>query len=194
MEALASGAIAPATPQQRAFLEVARGERPANTLFERAWQKLLEERLGQTLGAPVPTGSPPSPVGGTTAPEDIQQALARLAAAKETADALRNSREAERARVMATVEAQLAALEARYAQPLEEANREVAEREAELKAQVLRLGASARNDRVQVVYYRGRVTWDSKGLAQYARDNPELERFRRVGQPTVVVRYRSAGG
>jgi uncharacterized protein YifE (UPF0438 family) len=194
MEALASGAIAPSTPRQQEFLQVARGERPAETPFERAWQKWRDDRLARTLGAPAPTSSPPLPAGETTAPADVQQALACLTAAKEEADALRQRLEAERAKIMATVEAELAALEARYGQPLEEANREVAEREAELKAQVLRLGGSARNDRVQAVYYRGRVTWDSKGLAQYAQANPELERFRRVGPPTVVVRYRSAGG
>ncbi len=78
-------------------------------------------------------------------------------------------KEAERAAVLATVQAQLEAIDRKYAQPLAEADQAVAELEAEVKAEVLKAGQSLRAGTVQAVYYRGSVTWDSKGLAEFAQ-------------------------
>ena len=61
--------------------------------------------------------------------------------------------------------------------------------EAEVRAEVLRQGKSAGEGPVRAIYYRGRVTWDSKGLAQYAEAHPEVEQFRKVGAPSVAIRY-----
>src|SRR6185503_14092064 len=45
MEALASGVLAPATPAQEQFARVARGEGEPSTDFERAWLKVVKERV-----------------------------------------------------------------------------------------------------------------------------------------------------
>jgi hypothetical protein len=64
------------------------------------------------------------------------------------------------------------------------------ELEAEVRAEVLRLGQSVRREGVWAVFSRGRVTWDSKGLTQYAQAHPEVEKFRKVGKPIVAIRYK----
>jgi hypothetical protein len=43
---------------------------------------------------------------------------------------------------------------------------------------------------VWAIFYRGAITWDSKGLAAYAQSHPDVEKFRRVGQPRVLIRYK----
>ncbi len=190
LEALATGAILSTTPEQSHFLQAARGEATPQTPFERSWAKLLEHRLACALGAPAAACSPGPFVAPRSADDDVQRTLDRLDAAKQAARAVRDRRDAERAEVLRSVEAELAAVEARSAQQLDEANREVAELESALKEEVLRIGKSARRGGVQAIFRRGCVTWDSKGLVRYAEANPEVEQFRRVGRPTVIVRYR----
>jgi hypothetical protein len=43
------------------------------------------------------------------------------------------------------------------------------------------------------VYSKPRVTFDSKGLQEYAVTHPEIEKFKKVGNPIVSIRYDAAG-
>jgi len=54
---------------------------------------------------------------------------------------------------------------------------------------VLKAGQSIKEVGIYAVYARGRVTWDGRGLSEYAQTNPEVQQFRRIGPPTVSLRY-----
>jgi hypothetical protein len=98
--------------------------------------------------------------------------------------------EAEKAEVLQTVQESIQAIEAKYAPRLEKACQALAEREKEVKAEVAKTSKSARAGGVHAIFYRGAVTWDSKGLAKYADMNPEVLQFRKVGAPRVAIRYK----
>ncbi len=111
--------------------------------------------------------------------------LAEVIAAEESAHA---DYEARRAAILEKVKAELDALDAEYA-PLfaAAAERRTALEEA-IKNDVLNWGASVRGSQWHAVYYRGRVTWDTHGLEVYAAVHPEVNAFRKEGEPTVVLR------
>ncbi len=104
-------------------------------------------------------------------------------------DELHARKQAERDAVLKTVQAQLEAIDRKFAQELEEADQALAELEGEVKAAVLQAGSSIGSGPVQAIYYRGSVTWDSKGLAEYAQAHPDVGRFRKVGALRVQIRY-----
>jgi hypothetical protein len=202
MEALTTGVIEPTTAEQRHFLQVARGEAAPETPFEKAWAKLCYYQDASSGNEP-PSSAAPQPLLGVAASSSSGESSAapaakqeeeskfdQLAEARDYLDGLRKHMESEREEVLAQVRSELEAIEARYAQQLQEASAAVAELELEVKAEVLRQGQSVRVGDVHAVFYRGRVTWDSKGLAGYALSHPELEKFRRVGAPMVILRYK----
>jgi hypothetical protein len=187
MEALAGGLIAPTTPEQRRFLQVARGEAAPQTQFERIWGKLAG------ASAPAVPRADPGPGNGRAEARvggDEDNKFEQLAELRAYAGELRKRADAEREQVLEKVRAELQAVEAKYEPALQEASQAIAELEAEVKAEVLKVGRTVRVGPVRAVFYRGRVTWDSKGLARYAQGHPELERFRKVGAPCVVIRYK----
>jgi hypothetical protein len=187
MQALAAGAIAPVTPEQRHFMQVVRGEVEPASPFEHVWVKL---RLQQEPAAPTPAPAEEPPVEPPAPGSPVQLKFEELVEARSYLDTLRQRADADREAILSAVRAQLDELEARVKPELEDAERAVEELEAELRAEVVRTGKSARVGNIQAVYYRGRVTWDGKGLQQYAEKHPELERFRKVGQPGVAIRYK----
>jgi uncharacterized protein YifE (UPF0438 family) len=177
LEALAAGWIRPTTAEQSHFLQVTRGEAEPASRFELVWHK-----------AHLPASARP-PAASAEATADWPK-LGQLAELRRYADELRQRKEAERAAVLATVQKQLDAIEDKYAADLAEADRAYAELEAEVKDEVLKAGQSLSAGAVQAVYYRGHVTWDSKGLAEFARSHPAIEQFRKVGAPRVAIRFR----
>ena len=40
----------------------------------------------------------------------------------------------------------------------------------------------------QVVYVRGRVSWNTEALDKYANEHPEVAYFRKEGEPSVQIR------
>jgi len=59
---------------------------------------------------------------------------------------------------------------------------------AEVKADVLNAGATVKGDYMMAVYNKGRVSWDTKGLDGFAIAHPEMQAFRKVGEPTITLR------
>ena len=47
---------------------------------------------------------------------------------------------------------------------------------------------SLRGSLYQAVYTRGRVSWDTSGMNEYARDHPDVLKFRKESQPSVTLR------
>jgi uncharacterized protein YifE (UPF0438 family) len=63
MEALASGAIRPVTPEQEQFLRVDRGEAEPRTVRERAWVRLKGRREYENEEKIAPPPAPPEDYG-----------------------------------------------------------------------------------------------------------------------------------
>jgi phage host-nuclease inhibitor protein Gam len=126
--------------------------------------------------------------------QPIIDQLHQLSEMKAAADALRLEYEARRAEIMKPVQDELAALELEFAPLQDTLTQNIAELELAVKQAVLQHGTSVRGDRLQAVFTRGRVTWDTKNLDLYARTHPEVLRFRKVGTPSVSVRAVQTGG
>lgn len=60
--------------------------------------------------------------------------------------------------------------------------------ETEIKEEVLGLKQSLRGKGIDVVYNKGRESWDGKILTGYAVAHPEILAARKVGNPTVSFR------
>jgi hypothetical protein len=120
-------------------------------------------------------------------PEDIVSKLNRLAELRIAAGQTRSDHENKRAEILKQVHGALESLDAEF-EPLLKVNSEEIQRlEAEIKNDVLRHGRSIHSEQLYAVYSR-RLSWDSKGLSQYAETHPELLRYRREGNPTVSIR------
>ncbi len=175
LEALASGVISPLTPEQTRFLEAARGERDPETPFERAWVKLRDLRTGVARQAAT----------------DVDTLFAHLTEARWATQILQREYDSKKEEILAALRPRLEALEAEYAPRLRELAGEVEEGEARLKAAVLLQGTSVQRGDIRVVYTRGRVTWDRKGLEQSIESHPEVGQYRKVGPPGAYIRYQA---
>lgn len=173
MEALSAGAIRPLTPEQEQFVRAARGEAEPRTEFERVWSKYVQKR------------KPAEAVG----PLEASARLALLAGARRFVASLRAEREQRRQAVLEQVRAQLDEIDAAYADELRAAEEIVGQREAEARQAVLMAGQSIKEEGIYAVYVRGRVSWDGRGLSEYVQTHPEVQQFRRVGPPSVSLRY-----
>ena len=119
---------------------------------------------------------------------DIAAKLAELTELRAAAEITRQDYEAKRAEILQAVQAELEALEAEYAPLLETAAARAAALETEIKAEVLEAGASVRGGGLMAVYTRGRTSWDTAALNDYAEAHPEVQDFRRQGAPSVSLR------
>lgn len=120
--------------------------------------------------------------------ESVLQKLERLSDLHAAADLARIDYEARRAEVLRKVQDELDAIEAEFKPALEAAEANTAALEAEIRNDVLLRGESLRGSHYQAVYTKGRVSWDSTGMNEYARDHPDVLKLRKEGQPTVSLR------
>lgn len=174
LEALATAALSPSTPEQIQFLRVARGEAEPRSAFEVAWAK-------QQLAA-----APARPRFG---PMELAKQLEQLQSARIAAVAIQEEYAERRAAILEQIHPQLEALDAEFADRLRTTGEEAARVEAETREAVLTFGASFRHAGVYAVYTRPRITWDSHGLVRYMEAHPEVSEFRRVGKPSVSLRF-----
>ncbi len=172
LSALADGTIEPATAEQQHFVRAVRGEVAPQSAFEIAW---VEHH--RALRAPAQEA-------------DLAAALAQVEAARLAVAAATDHYETRRAEILHRVQDELDALEVEFTARVEPLRQESGRAEQAARAAVLAYGASFRHGRVQAIYARGRVTWDTKGLTQYLESHPEVARYRRIGQPSVSFRLR----
>lgn len=99
--------------------------------------------------------------------------------------------QAKHAAVIAPYLADIATVDAQWAVLIEDAQAEVDELQAEIKTQVLTVGESIKHARFTASFVKGRTTWDSGKLDGYAAAHPEIERFRKTGEPSVAMRWNS---
>ena len=88
----------------------------------------------------------------------------------------------------AEVKQRMNELEAEFGDKEEAVKDNIAALEAEVKQAVLDEGATVKGGSVQAVYVKGRVSWDSKALDGYCKAHPELEEYRKQGNPSVSLR------
>ena len=88
------------------------------------------------------------------------------------------------------IKAKLAEIEAEFAPKVEALSAENERLAAQIREQVLELGATVSGDFHQAIFTKGRVSWDTKALDGYAAAHPEVATFRKEGQPSVSIRLR----
>jgi hypothetical protein len=120
--------------------------------------------------------------------DHIVAKLEELAELRAAAEITRLDYEARRAEILQAVQAELDALEAEYAPLFATAEERDAALEAEIREEVVAAGATVRGTHLQAVYVRGRTSWDTAGLEAYAEDHPEVQDYRRQGNPSVSLR------
>jgi uncharacterized protein YifE (UPF0438 family) len=177
MSALADGSLAPVTPDQERFVAVARGAAEPRSDHERVWAKWR-----QAAPAPRAVGA-----------DELAARIDRLQAARIGIENLKDERAARRAAILKPVQPELDALDAEFAALIAEKEEAASLAESDVRDAALAYGASYKHAGVHAVYSRGRATWDGKGLAEYARDHPEVEAFKKVGEPSVSLRFEKAG-
>jgi hypothetical protein len=123
--------------------------------------------------------------------ENVLQKLERLAQLHAAADLARMDYEARRAEVLKKVQDELDALDVEFKPALEAAEENTAALETEIRNDIILRGESLRGSVYQAVYMKGRVSWDAAGMNEYARDHPDVLRFRKEGQPAVSLRKTS---
>jgi hypothetical protein len=177
LEALAEGTIPPLTEEQRHFVQAALGECPPRSAFEAAWLKQRQAREANRGSASI-------------GPLEAAERVSRLAEAKKAAEALEAEYTIEREAILDQVRSRLTALDEAYSDLLRAAREEVSNQEETVRKAILLVGATAESAGVRAVWCRGRVSWDTAALDRYAADHPEVADFRRVGSPSVQIRYR----
>jgi len=86
------------------------------------------------------------------------------------------------------IKKRLEEIEAEFAGKDEAAAAHIDTLEDEIKRDTLTFGESVKAAGFQAVWTKGRVTWDSRGLAGYGESHPELLKFRKEGEPSVSIR------
>ena len=126
--------------------------------------------------------------GAAPAKDVVAGKLTRLADLQSARDVVRMDYEAKRDEILKKVQAELDALESEYQPLLDAADFNADTLEAEIKNDVLLAGESVTTDFYQAYYMKGRITWDTDGMARYANSHPDVLRFRKEGQPYVTLR------
>jgi hypothetical protein len=120
--------------------------------------------------------------------EHVSEKLERLTNLRGAADVARLNYEAQRAKILKQIQAELDALDSEYKPVLEAAEENIAMLETEIKTDVLLYGESISGGMYRASYSQGRVSWDSAGMTRYAASHPDVLQFRKQGQPIVSLR------
>lgn len=83
---------------------------------------------------------------------------------------------------------QIADIRLEFQPQIEAATEAAAALEAEIKGEVIAAGASVKSERLQAIYMKGRVSWDTKALEGVAATIPQIAKFRKEGEPSVSFR------
>lgn len=120
--------------------------------------------------------------------KDIGNYLARFAQGtlRERLDALAELREM-RDRHVLDLQAKVNRIKTEIAVRTELVNGTIAALEEMIKSECLAQQHSTKGTRLRVEYAKGRVTWDNKGLEGYAAAHPEINQFRKEGQPSAKI-------
>ncbi len=186
MEALTNGTLQPVTPDQERFLRVHTGEEPPSTPFEVAWVKLLAVRHARAHS--------PAALRPTLSQQQLDQLFARLDGARATLMAAQREYVFRRLDAMAPVQSVLDAIEKEMKPRVDALSAQVESAELAVRQAVVAFGRSHWRHGIKATFYKPRVTFDNKALQEYVVTHPELEQFKKVGQPTCAIKYEGGAG
>lgn len=92
--------------------------------------------------------------------------------------------------VMNFIKDELTTVEDKWAPMLADTQDRITALEVEIRAEVLKDQKTMKGDKSkwQAIYMKGRETWDGKLLSGYAAAHPEINQFKKVGEPSVTIR------
>ena len=90
--------------------------------------------------------------------------------------------------IMAVIQEQLNDLEIEFAPMKNDLSEKISQIEQDVKKEVLQIGSTVKGNSFMCVWSKGRVSWDTKALDGYAAGHPEIEKFRKEGDPSVSIR------
>jgi len=85
------------------------------------------------------------------------------------------------------IKARLEEIEAEFGGRTEAVEANIAALETEIRQEVLQHGSSVKGAFLRVNWHKGRVTWDTNSLDDYARQHPEIIAYRKQGEPYVSI-------
>ena len=118
----------------------------------------------------------------------ITEKLEQLAEIQAQRDVLQIQHNELKAKILAKVQDELDALDAEFAGPMATVESRAEALEKEIRSEVLAGGNTVKSSRLQAVWMKPRVTWDTPALDALISVFPMLAEHRRVGQPSVAIR------
>lgn len=84
------------------------------------------------------------------------------------------------------------ALQIKYHDDTSAVTKTATDLEESIRSQVAVAKETVKNGPVQAVYSKGKVSWEADKLDGYAEAHPEIKAFRKVGKPSVSIRWGSS--
>jgi len=123
--------------------------------------------------------------------QTIEEALDHLAELRSLRDKLRlEQAELEDQAMPPSVKKAMADIEVEYSARLAVANEAITSAENAVKARAVSEGKSFTGQHLSVVYYKGRVTWETAHLEALEAIYPGLSKLKKVGEPYGVIQPR----
>lgn len=110
--------------------------------------------------------------------------LNRLAELQAGLEAIRLDKEAAIAKAVEPIREKLDGMD--FSMKVIESD--IAKYDAEIRAEVLAAGTTAKGTSLICTWNKPRVSWDTKGLDGYAVAHPELNSFRKEGEPSTTIK------
>ena len=85
---------------------------------------------------------------------------------------------------------QIAKIEASIEEAISELSSQKELLTTEIKQECLEFGKSVSGTILQVLFVKGRVSWDSKGLEGFSLTHPEILQLRKEGKPSTRIQKR----
>ena len=118
----------------------------------------------------------------------IEDKLNQLAELKSQADTITmHYQQIKESAIPPEVITAVAEIEAECDTDLEPVKQKIASLEDEIRNDTAKLGRTVKGTFIRSVFVPGRTTWETYALNEYALDHPEVERFRKIGKPSVRI-------
>lgn len=79
-------------------------------------------------------------------------------------------------------------LDVEFGEKLDMVEHNMAKISSEIKQEVVQLGTSIKGNHLHIVYSKGRTSWDTKTLEALALLVPEIDKAKKVGEPSVSIK------
>lgn len=121
----------------------------------------------------------------------IEKMLDELHDLQCKADDLRFAKDSEiQNAIPADIQKIIDAIEETYMDRVTDVNEEISLLTNEIKEQVKATGESVKGSHLMAVYTKPRVTWDTKGIEGFSVAHPEINAFRKIGEPSVSIKVK----